>query len=206
MTGSEAARQVEDPEDLVRLGVVDRRGRARPAVKPAVEVLGGEDLDRVVELERGADRVGPDRALAAQMAREEARGDGDLQRLRMPAGPQQDALGVAEHREVTRVLGGLGEHALDQRQQMRHRVLGQGLGGLGSVEHLRGRPVRVDARAERPASRSCATTSRRIDGGLPLLRASSCARRRSRAHLTGSTCGSIPTQGLRACSPAPASE
>ena len=46
----EVPRDVDAAEERPGPRVVDRRGRARPAVEQAVEVLGREDLQRVVEI------------------------------------------------------------------------------------------------------------------------------------------------------------
>ena len=50
--GPEVPGEVDRAEEHAGARVVDRRGRARPAVEQAVEVLGGEDLQRVVEVQR----------------------------------------------------------------------------------------------------------------------------------------------------------
>jgi len=47
--GAQVPRQVDDAEDLAGRRVVDRSARALPRVDPAVEVLGAEDLDGVVD-------------------------------------------------------------------------------------------------------------------------------------------------------------
>ena len=49
-----AARDVDDPEDAARLGVVHRSGGARPRLHEPVEVLGAADLHRSVEGDRGS--------------------------------------------------------------------------------------------------------------------------------------------------------
>ena len=68
MDGAEVAREIDDAEQLAGVGVVDRRGRARPALHGLVEVLGAEDLDGVVGGDRGADRVRAGPGLAPQHA------------------------------------------------------------------------------------------------------------------------------------------
>ena len=70
---AERAREVDRAEDRARRRVADRRRGACPAMQETVEVLGREDLHRVLERERGADGVRTDRRLAAQRARLEMR-------------------------------------------------------------------------------------------------------------------------------------
>src|SRR5688500_15840633 len=56
-------------QERAGVGIVDRRRRrARPALDRLAEVLGLEDLDRVIRRERGAGRVGPRPRLAPERA------------------------------------------------------------------------------------------------------------------------------------------
>ena len=66
--GAEVAREVDHADHRAGVRVVDRRRAARPALHRIAEVLGPEDLDRVVERDRGADRVRARAALAPQRA------------------------------------------------------------------------------------------------------------------------------------------
>ena len=83
--GADPAGQVDDPEHLAGLGIVHGRAGAGPPVDAAAEVLGGEDLDRVVDGDRGADAVRPGRLLAPE-----------------PAGDEADVLGGRQHAGMTR--------------------------------------------------------------------------------------------------------
>src|SRR5204863_8778496 len=100
VTGPKLPRQVENAQDLVALRVVNRRRRAGPAVEQAIEVLGREELHRMVDGERRPDGVRADRALARQVAWQEAGPDRDLERSRGPARPQEDPGSVAQDGEV----------------------------------------------------------------------------------------------------------
>ena len=84
MRGGQAAREVDYPEALARVGIVDRSSGASPFVHGLGEVLGREDLDRMVDGERGAHRVGPDGLFGP------GRSDGELDSL----GPVED-VGIA---------------------------------------------------------------------------------------------------------------
>ncbi len=121
--GAHPAREVDHAEQAAGVGVVHRRGRARPRLHDLVEVLGGEHLDRVVGGERGADRVGPRAALAPQRA------DGEVHRVRggepdlgRALEPQQRPVGIADHHQVRRVVGDPGEALADQRRHRHQRM------------------------------------------------------------------------------------
>ena len=89
---------------LAGVGVVDRRRRARPALHGLVEVLGAEDLDGVVDGDRGADRVRARAGLAPQRALGEVHrlGGAQAQARPLPSIAQQHAVGVGDHDEVAR--------------------------------------------------------------------------------------------------------
>jgi hypothetical protein len=62
------ARQVDDAKQLARLRVVDGGRCAGPGLDLLHEVLGGEDLDRVIGRQRRPDSVGAGAHLAPERA------------------------------------------------------------------------------------------------------------------------------------------
>jgi hypothetical protein len=113
-------------------------------VEQAVEVLGREDLHRVIESKRRADRVRSDPVLAAKAPRHEAR-LGGRGHAGVSLGPQQQPLRVTEHREVTGVLSDLAEELAEQRHDSRERMGVKPLLRLVLVEHARRTPLGIDA-------------------------------------------------------------
>src|SRR4051812_35866314 len=142
---AERARQTDRSEQLAGRRLVDRRRRGRPAVQETAEVLGREDLDRVVERERRPERVRADRRLAAKRAAEEPGRDRGLEHARMPRRPQQDAVGVADDDEVPGLGRRRTEGAAHERHDCRQRVGGEPGRRLGLVEDPRRRTVDVDS-------------------------------------------------------------
>ena len=194
--GAERAREIDHAEDRAGHRIVDGRGRARPAVQQPVEVLGREDLHRVVERERRADRVRPDARLAAQRARHEVRAARGLEHPRVPLAPQQHAR--PRRSTATRCRASVDTESSSPRTIgviAGERVLGEARGGLSASSTMRRRAIGVDAgRAQRSHER---TISSRSTGGVPQpLSTTSCARRSSRACATVSAARSTATQGL----------
>ena len=108
--GAGRAAQIHDAEQLARRRVVDRRGGAPPRVLAGEEVLGREDLDRVVDGQRGADGV----RARARLRPQHALGEGDLvlrvaQHVVMTLEPEDAADLVAHDHHVLRVLGEVAE-------------------------------------------------------------------------------------------------
>ena len=154
--GAEVARQVDDAEQRAGVGIVDRRGRARPALHGLVEVLGAEDLDGVVGRDRGPDRVRPRPGLAPQHALGEVHhlGRAPPHRARALDAEQHAGL-VADHDQVPGLLGHLGQAGVDQLGMAAQRVLGVPVVHLELVGHD-GRelaPGRVHAGVQRPPPR-----------------------------------------------------
>jgi hypothetical protein len=111
--------EVDDAEQLARLRVMDRRRRAGPGLDDLDEVLGGEDLHRVIRCQGGPDRVGPGALLAPQGAL------GEVHRVGRPgANPgvalelQQEASRVAHHDQVVRPAGDARQAVADQRRRL----------------------------------------------------------------------------------------
>ena len=154
--GAHPAREIDHADEVAGVGVVHRRGRARPRLHDLVEVLGGEHLDRVVGGERGADGVGPRAALAPERA------DGEVHRVRgrepdlgRALEPQQRPVGIAHNHQVRRVVGDAGEALADQRRHGLQRMDLPARRGLVVVGD-RGRGAvraRIDARRRRSSPR-----------------------------------------------------
>ena len=94
------AGEVDDADDLARLRVVDRRARALPGVHDAAEVLGGEDLDGMVDGDRRAKRVGSRALLTPVGAADEVHVLGRLDHVLVALDPQQHTARVRDHEHV----------------------------------------------------------------------------------------------------------
>jgi hypothetical protein len=143
--GVDGPGEVDRTEQLTGLGIVDRGRRRRPAVHALLEVLGGEDLQRVIEHEGGAERVGPGHRLAPQRTGLQMDPLGGLQRVGVAAGPEDEALAVGDRHDLVGVLGDADEDALDDVQQRGERVSQEQPAGLGAIEHQRRTLARIDA-------------------------------------------------------------
>jgi hypothetical protein len=108
-------------------------------------VLGREDLHRAIEGKRRPDGVRPDLLFAAQAAGQEAGLGSGLDYAGMSLAPQQQTLGVAEHREVTGVLGDIREELTYPWHDRHQRMRVQPLLRLVLVEHALRWPLGIDA-------------------------------------------------------------
>ena len=111
----QVAGEVDDADDLAGLRVVDRRARALPRVDEAAEVLGGEDLDRMVDGDRRAERIGSGALLAPVGAADEVHVLGRLDHVLMALDPQEHAARVRDH-----------EHVAGPRRRVRQQVAQHG--------------------------------------------------------------------------------
>ena len=166
--GARVAREVDHADHRAGVRVVDRRGAAGPALDRVAEVLGAEDLDRVVERDRGADRVGARAALAPQRALGEVHVARRAQaHLRGALDRHQHAVGVRDDDQVARLVGDRRQALADQRRDAGERVLLEAL--------VRLRPRR---RRSAPCGRPCGSTP----GG--------CERRHESVIASRTSCGS----------------
>ena len=104
MGGPERAAQIDDPDRLAGQRVVDRGGRAPPRVLLAQEVLGREDLDGVVDGERGADGVGPGAVLGPVHALAEHDLVGAVVHTVVALHPEHPAKVVDDHHHVLGII------------------------------------------------------------------------------------------------------
>ncbi len=150
------AGQVDDAEQLARLGVVDRRRRARPGLDDFDEVLGGEDLHCVIRRQGGADGVGAGAVLAPQRAL------GEVHRVgRLGANPgvalelEQQPRRVAHDDQVVRPVGEARQTLTDERGGVSQWMQPPAPGCLGTIGRHRRQPAPrgVDARIERSPPR-----------------------------------------------------
>jgi hypothetical protein len=153
--GRDRTRDVDDDEQCAVLGVVDGRRRAGPVVLHAYQVLGGEDLHRVIQRDRRADRVGPGRALRPAHALYEGDGLGHQLHARVPLEPQHVPVGVGDHEHLLGVGGhDPAEHVAQQRYHGGERMARAQLGHVvGGELERRVVVLGVDARVQRPLPR-----------------------------------------------------
>jgi hypothetical protein len=108
--------ELDHPEHLARVGVVHRGRRAGPGLDDLDEVLGGEDLHRVVGRQGGPDRVGPGAVLAPESALHEVH---RVRRQRPQLGVavelQQHPRRVAQDDQVVRLAGEAGALGRDNQ-------------------------------------------------------------------------------------------
>ena len=176
MDGLGGPAHVDHAQQLTGPRVVHRARGARPHVVGADEMLRGEDLDRGVLGERGADRVGADHALGPVRALGEAQRVGATA---YPAGtlpPEQHAVGVGDDHDVTGVLGDRG-----QRRAQLGKHPGERRAGPDAARPRRRRPGRAGrrGRGRPPGPAPAARTGRRGGGDRPgdgRRRAARCAR------------------------------
>ena len=139
MDGPHQAGQVDDAEQTPCVGIEHGRGGARPALDDLVEVLGREDLDRVLGGERGADGVCPRAALRPHGALGEVHRVGGVEaQLGTAVDPQQQAGGVADDDQVVALLGERPQAAADERRRGRQRMDVPARGDLVGVGDDRG--------------------------------------------------------------------
>ena len=109
--------------------------RARPALHGIAEVLGAEDLDGVVERDRGADRVGARAALAPQRALGEVHVAGGAQAHAAPLPSIVISMPLAsrDDDQVAGLVGDRRQALVDQRRGAGERVLLVAVVRLGLV-------------------------------------------------------------------------
>jgi hypothetical protein len=113
-------------------------------VKQLVEVLGREDLHRLIEHQRRPDRVRPDVVLAAEEPRQEPGRYRGAEGTRRPVAPEQHSLGVAEGGEIARLDHRLLQKLAHPRQDRGYGMGRQALGRPLRVQHPRRWAPRVD--------------------------------------------------------------
>ena len=125
--GAQAAGQVDHADRLTCVGVVQRRGRAGPGVHLLGEVLGGEDLHRMVHGEGGSHGVGAHRLLAPLGAERQVDRVRPVEHPRVAVDPEDRAVGIAEEGDLLvlglHLLPKLAEDRRRQREQARARAV-----------------------------------------------------------------------------------
>ena len=156
MGGPHSAGEVDDPEHLPVVRVVDGRGGARPAVHHLTQVLGRMDLYRMVGRDRRTDRVRARAPFAPQRALDEVHRVGSCRaQLRVALHPQQEAVGIADHDEMFTLVGNRAQPFTDQRRRRLERMSFPTLGDLAAIAHQRRGSARdgVQAGRARPLPR-----------------------------------------------------
>ena len=124
--GVQRAADVDGADQRAGVRVVDGRGRAGPGVDGADQVLGGVDLHRPVDGERGAHRVRADRVFGPAHARREPDGVGRAQQAARALAPQDRPVRVGDDHDVHGLVRDAHQRAAQQRQDGPERVRGRG--------------------------------------------------------------------------------
>lgn len=136
-----AAGDVDRAEQAAGVRVVDRRGGAGPRLHRHGEVLGREDLHRMVDRDRDAGGVGARVRLVPPGPGDEVHPLGPRPRPTMALDPEQPAGRVAHRKQVPPVVGDAAQQVAEQRQHpgqgVRLAILLQlGVGELQRREHV----------------------------------------------------------------------
>ncbi len=167
MGGGEVAREVDDAEERTGRRIVHGRRGARPAVHGGREVLGGEDLERVMLGEGRTHGVGACRLLAPHRAELQVHLLRALDEGRLTVEPEQGAVGVADERDVIGVADIVEQPAQDWHGDGQ-RVLGPAPRDL-LLGHLDGRKATpgIEPGGARPCPRALDHLPNRYVAGAP---------------------------------------